>query len=218
MAEAYPLEADVAFQDLHSSLAEERPQGQLTQLLDSDKPAVTNKEKKRQLAAQLEGRQSAFSDDLLVGSLHLLRVDDRGHDVVSYVNEDFEFEYWDNRHWPKHRRHLKKQLAAMPENRTAQGEYQYLGIDYRPYEQPADAKKPVKPSLEARRRRRRGHAASLDEEEYAYTPYTVYHPGRKPDHPFEDLQYLDDEWDGVQWRSITKGLADFNLYQQPLDG
>ena len=101
MAEAYPLETDVAFQDLQSSLAEERPQEQLTRLLDSDKPAVSNKEKKRQLAAHLEGRQSAFSDDLLVGSLHLLKVDDRGHDVVSYVNEDFEFEYWDNRHWPK---------------------------------------------------------------------------------------------------------------------
>ena len=66
MAEAYPLEADVAFQDLHSSLAEERPQEQLTQLLDSDKPAVTNKEKKRQLAAQLEGRQSASLRQLVV--------------------------------------------------------------------------------------------------------------------------------------------------------
>ena len=81
---------------------------------------ATSRQKKRQLAAQLEGRQSPFSDELLVGSLQLLRVDDRAHDFVPYVNEDFESEYWDNRYWPKHWRHLKKQPNAMPVNEIPQ--------------------------------------------------------------------------------------------------
>lgn len=137
-------------------------------------------------------------DDFIADSILLLRNDESDHNVVLYVNHDLEFEFWDYRHWPANRQHLKGRLDEMSSDEELSEDIKYLGHRVgTPCEKGATSDRTkVKASLRARRRRRRGHVPSDDEDDdesdyVDIVPHTIFSTRKKT--AFTQYpRYLDD--------------------------